>query len=132
MKTIDIHSHFYPDSFPDLDTRFGDGDWPGFRKVSDVKGMITLGGEDYRPIYDACWKGERRIEEMDKYAVDVQIMCATPILFAYEKPARQALECAKVINDEALRLCSHNPARLKAMCQVPLQDIDMACYEVSR
>lgn len=132
MKTIDIHSHFYPDSIPDLDTRFGEGRWPGYRKVSDEKGMITLGGEDYRPIYDACWNAGRRIEEMDKYSVDIQIMCATPILFAYEKPAAQALECAKVINDEALRLCSHNPARLKTMCQVPLQDIDMACAEVSR
>lgn len=132
MKTIDIHSHFYPDSLQDMDTRFGEGIWPGYRKISDTKGMITLDGQDYRPIYDACWNAARRIEQMDKYSVDIQIMCATPILFAYEKPADQALECAKVINDEALRLCSHNPSRLKAMCQVPLQDIDRACAEVSR
>ena len=132
MKTIDIHSHFYPDGIDDLDSRFGNGTWPGFRKVSEQKGMITLGKKDYRPIYDACWNAPRRIEEMDKYSVDIQILCATPILFAYEKPADQALACAQLINDVELELCSHEPARLKAMCQVPLQDIDLACAEASR
>lgn len=132
MTVIDIHSHFYPDGIANMDTRFGEGVWPGFRKVSDGKGMITYDGKNYRPIYDACWNPARRIEELDKYSVDVQIMCATPILFAYEKPANQALECAKVMNDEALNICSHNSKRLKAMCQVPLQDIDLACAEVSR
>ena len=132
MTVIDIHSHFYPDSITDMETRFGEGSWPGFRKLSNEKGMITFDGEDYRPIYDACWNSARRLEELDKYSVDIQILCATPILFAYEKPSVQALECAKVMNDEALILCSHNSNRLKAMCQVPLQDIDLACNEVSR
>lgn len=129
---IDIHSHFYPDNISDMQTRFGDGVWPGFRKISDQKGMITLDGKDYRPIYDACWNPARRIEELDKYGVDIQIMCATPILFAYEKPAKESLECARVMNDAALKMCDHNSSRLKAMCQVPLQDIDLACEEVSR
>lgn len=130
---IDIHSHFYPDNIADMESRFGDGVWPGFRKLEDLaRGMITYDGQDYRPIYDACWNPARRIEELDKYGVDMQIMCATPILFAYEKPAVQALECAKVMNDAALEMCEFNPARLKTMCQVPLQDIDLACSEVER
>lgn len=132
MKTIDIHSHFYPDNIANMENRFGEGSWPGFRKVSDEKGMITYNGEDFRPIYDACWNPARRIEEMDKYGVDLQIMCATPILFAYEKPSAQAYECATVMNDAALEMCSHNSSRLKTMCQVPLQDIDLACREVTR
>ena len=132
MKVIDIHSHFYPDNVADMESRFGSGAWPGLRKISDEKGMITLDGKDYRPIYDACWNPARRIEEMDKYAVDIQIMCATPILFAYEKPSTEAYECATVMNDAAIEMCSHNPARLKTMCQVPLQDIDLACQEVTR
>lgn len=132
MKIIDIHSHFYPDNIADMESRFGGGVWPGFRKTSDDNGMITYDGKDYRPIYDACWNAERRIEELDKYAVDIQIMCATPILFAYEKPASEALKCAKIMNDAAIELCGHNSSRLKAMCQVPLQDIDLACAEASR
>ena len=54
MKVIDIHSHFYPNNIENLESRFGDGLWPGFRQVSDEKGMIMYDGKDYRPIYDAA------------------------------------------------------------------------------
>ena len=128
---VDIHSHFYPDNIPDLSARFG-GDWPGFRHTEPGKGMITLGNKDYRPVYEACWNPALRLEEMDRNGIDIQIMCATPLLFAYEKPAHQALECARLLNDTALEICAYNAGRLKALCQVPLQDIDASCKEVSR
>lgn len=94
--------------------------------------MITLGGRDYRPVSEACWNPVVRIEEMDRDDVDVQIMSATPLLFMYDKPAGQASEFAKYMNDQALELCSHDPSRLKSLCQVPLQDIDASCTELSR
>ena len=128
---IDIHSHFYPDGIPDLSARFG-GEWPGFRHTGPGKGMITLGNRDYRPVYEACWNPALRLEEMDRDGIAIQVMCATPLLFAYEKPAHQALECARLFNDMALELCGHAPERLKALCQVPLQDTDASCREVSR
>ena len=105
---VDIHSHFYPDNIPDLSARFG-GKWPGFRHTDPGRGMITLGNEDYRPVYEACWNPALRLEEMDRDGIDIQIMCATPLLFAYEKPADQALECARMFNDAALEICEHNP-----------------------
>ena len=77
--------------------------------------MITLGGKDYRPVYEACWNPALRLEEMDKNDIDMQIMCATPLLFSYEKPAEQALECAKIFNDGVLEICRHDPARLKSL-----------------
>ena len=128
---VDIHSHFYPDNIPDLSARFG-GKWPGFRHTEPGRGMITLGNKDYRPVYEACWNPALRLEEMDRDGIDIQVMCATPLLFAYGKPAGQALECARLFNDLALDLCRHAPDRLKALCQVPLQDIDASCAEVSR
>ncbi len=131
MSVIDIHSHFYPNDIPDFSTRYG-GDWPGFRHTEAGKGMITLGNKDYRPVYEACWNPDVRLQEMDRYGVDIQLICATPLLFAYEKPAVQAIECAKIFNDAVLEICNHQPARLKSLCQVPLQDIDASCREVSR
>lgn len=132
MNTVvDIHSHFYPDKMPDLSQRFG-GEWPGFRHTDKGRGMMTMGGKDYRPIYEACWNPAVRLDEMDKHGIDIQIMCATPLLFAYEKPADQALACAELFNDAALEICAHAPARLKSLCQVPLQDTDASCKEVSR
>src|SRR5208282_1899158 len=44
----------------------------------------------------------------------------------------QALDCARLFNDAALELCSRGKGRLKSFCQVPLQDVDAACGELSR
>ncbi len=42
------------------------------------------------------------------------------------------LDCAQLFNDSALELCSRGKGRLKSFCQVPLQNIDAACRELSR
>ena len=128
---VDIHSHFYPQSIPDYSTRFG-SEWPGFRLIDSEKGMMTLGGKDFRPIYDACWNAEKRLAEMDECNIDIQLICATPLLFAYAKPSAQANEAAQYYNDYALKLCNYNNKRLKSLAQVPLQDIDLACKELER
>jgi aminocarboxymuconate-semialdehyde decarboxylase len=69
---------------------------------------------------------------MDRDGIDLQVMSATPVLFAYERPVEHALDCARLFNDAALELCSRGKGRLKSLCQVPLQDIDAACKELSR
>jgi aminocarboxymuconate-semialdehyde decarboxylase len=129
---VDMHTHFLPESWPDLSQRFGTPNWPWMRHAGGGKAMIMLGEEEFRPVYEACWRPSARIEEMDRHGVDIQIMCATPVLFAYSRPASHALEAAELFNDAALEMCAHNPQRLKALCQVPLQDIDASCEEVSR
>src|SRR5207248_4408053 len=56
----------------------------------------------------------------------------TPLLFFYHRPAAQALECARLFNDAAREICARAPRRLKSLCQVPLQDTDLACRELTR
>lgn len=132
MRTIDIHTHFFPESWPDLAARFGTPDWPSIEHTENGKAVIMLGGRVFRHIYSACWDADLRLEEMDRDGVDVQVISATPVLFAYDRPVEHALETAKIFNDCALHLCSKGKGRLKAFCQVPLQDIDAACAELSR
>ena len=69
---------------------------------------------------------------MDRDGVDLQVMCSTPVLFAYARPAAQALYCAQLFNDAGLELAARGKGRLKTLCQVPLQDTDAACKELSR
>ncbi len=91
-----------------------------------------LGDREFRRINQNCWDVGVRIEELDRQGVDLQVISATPVLFAYDRPAEQALEVAKIFNDAALELCSRGQGRLKALCQVPLQDIDGSCAELTR
>jgi len=132
MRLIDIHSHFLPRNWPDLGARFGTPDWPWMRHAADGNAMLMLGEREFRPVTAACWDPRVRLQDMDRDGVDVQIMCATPVLFAYARPALQALECARIFNDAAREICAAAPQRLKSLCQVPLQDTELACRELSR
>jgi aminocarboxymuconate-semialdehyde decarboxylase len=132
MPVIDIHNHFFPNSWPDLSARFGTPDWPWIKHTGPGKADIMVGDRFFRHIYSACWDPEVRLKEMERDGVDVQVISATPVLFAYDRPVQHALDCAQVFNDAALDLCSRGKGRLKSFCQVPLQDIDAACKEVSR
>ncbi len=132
MQTIDIHNHFFPESWPDLAQRFGTPDWPWIKHTGGGKAVVMIGDREFRKIYSACWDPEVRLAEMDRDGVDLQIISATPVLFAYERPVEHALDCARIFNDAALDLCSRGKSRLKSLCQVPLQDIDAACSELSR
>ncbi len=69
---------------------------------------------------------------MDRDGVDIQVVSATPVLFAYGRPAEHALECARIFNDALLELCAAGGGRLVPLCQVPLQDTDLACRELER
>ena len=132
MKLVDIHAHFLPRTWPDLAARFATPDWPWMKHVAPGKAMLMVGEREFRPVTAACWDPQVRLADMDRDGVDVQIMCATPVLFAYHRPAAQALECARIFNDAAREICAAAPRRLKSLCQVPLQDTDLACRELSR
>ena len=132
MQVIDIHNHFFPETWPDLAARYGTPNWPWIKHTEAGKADIMVGDEFFRQIYSACWDPEVRLREMDRDGIDLQVISATPILFAYDRPIEHALDCAQLFNDAALELCSRGQGRLKSFCQVPLQNIDAACKELSR
>jgi aminocarboxymuconate-semialdehyde decarboxylase len=132
MRVIDIHNHFFPRTWPDLAERYGTPDWPWIKHTETGKAEIMVGDRFFRQINSACWDAEVRLNEMDRDGVEMQVLSATPVLFAYQRPAEHALDCARLFNDAALELCAQGNGRLKSFCQVPLQDIDASCKELSR
>ena len=90
-----------------------------------------LGDREFRPVTSACWDASVRLADMDRDGVDVQVVSATPVLFAYGRPAEQAMECARIFNDALLELCAAGDGRLVPIGQVPLQDTDLACRSSS-
>ena len=132
MPAIDIHNHFFPRTWPDLAARYGTPNWPWIKHTEAGKAEIMVGDRFFRQIYSACWDPEVRLAEMDRDGVEMQVISATPVLFAYERPVEHALDCARLFNDSALELCAQGKGRLKSLCQVPLQDIDASCNELSR
>ncbi|HEY0834699.1 MAG TPA: amidohydrolase family protein [Azospirillum sp.] len=129
---IDVHTHFFPERWPDLAERFRTPDWPWMKHLGGGKAIVMVGDREFRPVTADCWDPDVRLAAMDRDGIDVQVISATPVLFAYGRPVEHALECARLFNDAALDLCERGGGRLKALCQVPLQDVDAACAELSR
>jgi len=132
VAVIDLHSHFFPETWPDFAARFGSPDWPWLKHLGGGKAMVMVGDHEFRPIGAACWDVEVRLADMDRMGIDHQVISATPVLFAYGRAPAEAAEVAKIMNDAALEMVARGRGRLHALCQVPLQDIDAACTELSR
>jgi aminocarboxymuconate-semialdehyde decarboxylase len=128
---IDIHSHFFPKISQQEAARL-DVERAPWLATSEREGQIMLNDQPFRPVYDALWDADRRLEQLDEQQIDIQIMCATPVMFAYDVAIERALPWAQLMNDKALEMASANPQRLKVLAQVPLQDSDAACREASR
>ena len=131
-RRIDIHSHFFPLLSKAQSFTLGIENAPWLRDDGDGTGFIMAGDAEYRPIQAPLWDPHARLAEMDETGVDVQVVSATPILFAYGGDAARSSTWAAMINDLALEMCDADPNRLRSLCQVPLQDVDAACTEVSR
>ena len=131
---IDIHSHFFPANAPNFAAKFGDhsGPWVTLKNNEDGTGMMMFGDKPFRPVHSALWDAQARIKELDANHVETQIICATPVMFAYDAPAEQAAYVASTYNDLALSMCADSGGRLKALAQVPLQDADLSCKELTR
>ena len=132
IRAVDLHSHFFPQTWPDFAVRFGGDDWPWLKRIDEERAIVMVGSREFRPITAACWDAERRLADMDRDGVDVQVICATPVLFGYHRPVAQALYCAQYFNDALLELVARGRGRFLGLCQVPLQDTDVACRELSR
>lgn len=132
MQVIDIHTHFIPGTLANPAERFGGGDWPWLRRSPDGTGMLMLGDQPFRPVGPATWDVGRRLADMDRDGIDIQVISATPVFFCYGRPAEQTADFARMMNDAALEFCQAAPGRLLALAQVPLQDVDLACAEIDR
>jgi len=96
------------------------------------RGHIMLGDQRFRPVNSSLWDPLRRVAELDAQGVAMQVVCATPVMFGYAWPADRAADWAARMNEHVLGYCAAAPTRLKALAQVPLQDVELACREASR
>jgi len=132
MQVIDMHTHFFPRELPDLAGKFGTDGWPRIEATGPTTSTIYIDDKHFRDITRECWDVTARLESMDADGIELQVICSTPVLHQYDRPADHAVEMAKLTNDMAMEIVAKGQGRLAALCQVPLQDIDIASKELSR
>lgn len=131
-RRIDIHSHFYPKLTKTQGDLLGLDATPWLRDDGDGTGFMMEGDREYRPVQAPLWDPIARLAQMDEIGTEVQVISATPMLFSYDAEPDVAMRWAAQINDLAREMCDPDPVRLRSMCQVPLQDVDLACVEARR
>ena len=130
-RRIDVHAHLFPPITRE-EAAAADPRAPWLADHGDGTGHIMQGDAKFRPVQAQLWDPRARLQWMDATGIDVQFVCATPVMFGYAWEAARAAAWAQRMNDRALEFCAADPRRLKALAQVPLQDVDASCREVSR
>ncbi|MEV6527611.1 amidohydrolase family protein [Longispora sp. NPDC051575] len=128
---VDSHAHVFPEISRAEGRALGVADEPWLRRDADGAGMMMTGGAEYRPVTAGLWDPAERLAAMEATGVDVQVVSSTPLMFGYDAPADRAADWCALVNERILAHCAAAPERLVPLCQVPLQDVDLACETVT-
>jgi len=128
---IDLHAHVVHDD------AFGTAGTYGPVHGDDADGVEFFGIGDYtmKPIgyrHSVFMNVDRRLVEMDRLGIDVQMLSPNPLTFFGGIEPAPAIEFARATNDAMAALVARHPARLLGSAQLPLQDPDSAIAELDR
>ncbi|MGE2832802.1 amidohydrolase family protein [Mycobacterium sp. SMC-4] len=116
---VDVHAHLTVQCFRDAIGR--NQCWHG---------MTSADGELDNPRNH--WSTARRIEEMDKMGVDIQLVSPTDAFYQYRQDAKTTAALAVEVNDEIAELKRDRPTRFGGLGTLPMQDVGLAVAELAR
>lgn len=132
MLKIDTHNHILPKHIPNFKDRFGHGGFIQLEHISEEKArMVRDDGVFFRDVERNCWNPQARMEDMDRFRVDVQVLSTVPIMFSYGIPPQEAAQVHRFLNEDLANTVSQNPKRFVGLGVVPLQDSEVAARELT-
>ena len=130
MTVVDLHSHFFPEQWPDLAERFGTPDWPWMRRDDADRATVMMGSQEFRSIHLGLlgpggapgrhgprWRRPPGRLRHPSPLRSTAVRPSTP----WSAPASSTTPCSSCARAAA---GSSSP-----IGQVPLQDTDLACRE---
>ncbi|WP_091585852.1 amidohydrolase family protein [Alteribacillus bidgolensis] len=129
---IDFHTHIIPQDIPNFTEKYGQDRWPLLHQTCTCGANIMVGGKVFREVTDQVWDPNKRIKDMDREGVDMQVLSPIPVTFSYWAPAAEALEMARLQNDFIADTVNNYPKRFLGFGTIPMQDTDLAIQEMER
>src|SRR3989475_6749054 len=123
---IDLHPHILPREWPDLDAKYG---YVGFVRLNHYKpccARMMIGDRVFREITDNVWDPKRRIEEMNREKISMQVLSTVPVMFSYWAKPADALDLSRRLNDHIGGIVRDHPKRFAGLATIPMQDPDLA------
>jgi aminocarboxymuconate-semialdehyde decarboxylase len=128
---IDIHAHVVPATFP-ASVRADVTGWPSMEAHDSCHRNIIIDGKVYRTLSDKCWTISKRLEDMDRMGIALQVISPMPELFAYWMDHASARDLLRYVNDQILAFVAESNGKMLGLGAVPLQDLDLTLEELHR
>jgi aminocarboxymuconate-semialdehyde decarboxylase len=129
---IDIHAHVVPEAFPRSIRVPEPKSWPSMAEAGACAKTVTIAGKPYRTVSDLCWDVEKRIAELDRMGIRLQVVSPMPELLSTWMEPDAADDLLRYINDRTAEMVARSGGRLAGFGGVPLQDLDRAIRELDR
>ncbi|QBD79624.1 amidohydrolase [Ktedonosporobacter rubrisoli] len=113
---IDVHAHYFPDSYLDLLEHFGSEKTSSARDMGAGDSQVEL---------------EARFALMDRSHVQMQVLSVSP-QFPYFEQKAHSVEAARAVNDLYADLVRRYPTRFAAFAATPLPHVDASLEEMER
>lgn len=139
LTTVDIHAHIIVlDSITKMQSDHPE--WAPVFTVDEAGGELghahveySRGDGRYRsPAPLGLYDVDRRLADMDRAGVGVQVVSAPPYMFNHQLPAEVATVFARHQNDAFLEVAAARPDRLHVLATLPMQDPQAAVAEIKR
>lgn len=131
MLKIDIHNHILPKSLPDFKSEFGYG---GFIQLHPLKDghadMVRDDGKFFRKVEPNCMDLNARLEDMDKFNVDVQVLSTVPVMFSEWAKPEHTKRVNRFLNEDIAKSVQKNTKRFVGLGTIPLNDPKLGCEEL--
>jgi len=137
---IDLHTHILPEHWPSWTAKSGYAGWvelahhkPGcatMQQTTSVDGSTAP--KLFREVDCNCWDLSKRLHEMNRAGVRVQVLSTVPVMFSHWAKPADALDLHRLLNDHLAECCRQHPTRFSALACIPMHDPDLACRELDR
>lgn len=131
MLKIDSHNHILPKTIPDFKSKFGYG---GFIQLHPTENgyadMIRDDGKFFRAVEPNCMDPLVRLEEMDQFNVDVQVLSTVPVMFSEWAKPEHTQQVNRFLNEDIAKTVQDNPKRFVGLGAVPLNDPSLGIEEL--
>lgn len=131
-RLIDIHCHYVPYDFPGAPTPEAASRWPCMCHAKDAGATLKIGDRPFRKLDDRSWSAQRRLADMDRDGISVQVLSPMPELLSYWLDPTATAVLADRVNGAIMDVVAHRPDRFWGLGMIPMQTPDVAATSIAK
>jgi len=131
MKLIDVHCHVSPKDFPLSPNNSVLGQWPCMRCQGE-RATLYIGEKMFRILDERSWSPSKRLEDMARDHVAMQVLSPMPELLSYWLKASEAEILCDHSNHQIAEMIALYPNHFRGLGAIALQQPELAHQQLSK